>query len=92
MTKHEIEWVGTTEAARLLGVTPRTVYRLIDEGDLPAYKFGRVIRLQRAEIEEFIAGSRIRPGSLEHLYPEPRPERSGSDAGSDSSVSASNAT
>ncbi len=65
----EIEWLSTKEAARRLGITPRTLYRLIDEGQLPAYKFGRVIRLQEREVDEFIAAARIQPGELEHLYP-----------------------
>jgi len=63
--------MGTKEAAAYLGVNLRTLYRFIDGGDLPAYKFGRVIRLRRDEIDAFIAKSRIQPGSLEHLYPEP---------------------
>jgi len=65
----DIEWLSTKEAARRLGITPRTLYRLIDEGQLPAYKFGRVIRLQQAEVDDFIAEARIQPGELEHLYP-----------------------
>lgn len=65
----QIEWLSTKEAARRLGITPRTLYRLIDEGQLPAYKFGRVIRLQEREVDEFIAAARIQPGELEHLYP-----------------------
>ena len=66
----EIRWLSTKEAAERLGITPRTLYRFIDEGSLPAYRFGRVIRLQEAEVLEFIEKCRIQPGSLEHLYPE----------------------
>jgi len=66
-----ITWMSTPAVAEFLGVNARTVYRLIDEGDLPAYKFGRVIRLQEADVLAFIERSRIAPGSLEHLYPEP---------------------
>ena len=66
----DIRWLGTQEAARMLGVTPRTLYRFIDEGQLPAYKFGRVIRLKEADVETFIESARIEPGTLEHLYPE----------------------
>ena len=65
-----IRWLGTKEAAERLGITLRSLYRFIDEGDLPAYKFGRVIRLQEADVDRFIEASRIEPGSLEHLYPE----------------------
>ncbi|WP_165492002.1 helix-turn-helix domain-containing protein [Egibacter rhizosphaerae] len=66
----EIRWMSTAEAARSLGITPRTLYRLIDEGQIPAYKFGRVIRLKEHDVNEFIEASRIQPGSLEHLYPD----------------------
>ena len=65
-----ISWRSTKEAAERLGVTLRSLYRFIDEGDLVAYKFGRVIRIQQTDIDRFIAASRITPGSLEHLYPE----------------------
>ncbi|HKJ56348.1 MAG TPA: helix-turn-helix domain-containing protein [Nitriliruptoraceae bacterium] len=65
----EIEWLSTKEAARHLGLTTRTVYRLIDEGQIKAYKFGRVIRLKSADVERFIDGALIQPGDLEHLYP-----------------------
>jgi excisionase family DNA binding protein len=72
MAAVDIRWMSTGDAARRLGVTVRTLYRLIDEGELPAYKFGRVIRLQEQEVDAFIEASRIRPGSLEHLYPDSR--------------------
>lgn len=67
-----IHWMGTREACEHLGVTLRTLYRFIDEGQLPAYKMGRVIRLQAQDIDAFIERMRIAPGSLEHLYPEPK--------------------
>jgi excisionase family DNA binding protein len=67
----DIHWLSTQAAARRLGITPRTLYRFIDHGDLPAYRFGRVIRLKAHEVDAFIESSRIKPGELEHLYPEP---------------------
>jgi len=66
----KIEWLSTAGAARRLGITPRTLYRFINEGDLPAYRFGRVIRLQSGDIEAYILQCKISPGSLDHLYPE----------------------
>jgi excisionase family DNA binding protein len=69
-TERQIVWLSTQDAAKRLGVTPRTLYRFIDEGQLPAYRLGRVIRLQLAEVDAFIERCRIQPGSLEHLYPE----------------------
>lgn len=65
-----IQWLSTAEAAKHLGITSRTLYRFIDEGQIPGYRFGRVIRLKRADVDQFIEASRIAPGTLEHLYPE----------------------
>ncbi len=70
MTQADGDWLSTKDAAAALGLTPRTLYRLIDEGQLPAYRFGRVIRLKQSEVDAFVASSRIEPGTLEHLYPE----------------------
>jgi excisionase family DNA binding protein len=64
----EIEWVSTADAAESLGIALRTLYRLIDEGGLPAYKFGRVIRLMRADLDAYVESQRIEPGTLRHLY------------------------
>jgi excisionase family DNA binding protein len=70
-------WLSTKEAAAYLGINLRTLYRFIDEGELPAYKFGRVIRLRQSELDGFIEQARILPGTLDHLYPEPvRPSAS----------------
>ena len=71
-----IHWLSTKEACERLGITLRTLYRFMDEGRVPAYKFGRVIRLQESDVDAFIEASRIAPGSLQHLYPEPKPESS----------------
>lgn len=65
MTAAEINWLNTAKAAERLGVTPRTLYRFIDDGQLPAYRFGRVIRLKELEVEEFIERCRIAPGTLD---------------------------
>jgi excisionase family DNA binding protein len=75
----DIRWLSTAEAAQRLGVTPRTLYRFIDEGQVPAYRFGRVIRLKADEVDEFIEACRIEPGTLEHLYPDSGTEASTSE-------------
>lgn len=63
-------WLSTAEAAARLGVTRRTLYRFIDEGELAAYKMGRVIRLRQDDLDAFLESRRIRPGELASLYPE----------------------
>ncbi len=59
-----IEWMSTDETAKFLGISSRTLYRFIDDGTLPAYRLGRVIRLQRTEVLEFIDSCRIVLGTL----------------------------
>jgi excisionase family DNA binding protein len=65
-------WLSTQEASERLGITLRTLYRFMDEGQVPAYKFGRVFRLKEEDVDAFIEGARVKPGDLAHLYPEPR--------------------
>ncbi len=68
---NDIRWLGTKAAASYLGVTARTLYRLIDNGDVPAYKLGRVIRVKEEDLAAHLERARIAPGSLRHLYPDP---------------------
>jgi excisionase family DNA binding protein len=70
-------WLGTKDAADRLGITLRSLYRFIDEGDLAAYKFGRVIRIRQDDIDRYVESCRIRPGQLEHLYPPPKGSETG---------------
>ena len=65
-----VDWLSTADAAKALGITPRTLYRFINAGDLAGYRFGRVIRVKRVDVEAFIEASRIEPGTLDHLSPD----------------------
>jgi len=67
--------VGVLAAAELLGVTSRTVYALIDEGDLEAeitrpsgHKGRRAIRIHSAAIADFLERARVSPGELRDLH------------------------
>jgi excisionase family DNA binding protein len=66
----QIVWLSTKECCARLGVTVRTLYRFIDEGQLVAYQMGRVIRVQEPDLQKFVESVRIAPGSLAHLYPD----------------------
>ena len=54
MATADTEWLSTQEASRRLGITTRTLYRFVDQGDLPAYRMGRVIRLKATDVDSFI--------------------------------------
>ena len=65
-----VTWLSSNEASKRLGVTTRTLYRLIDEGLLSGFRFGRVIRLKEKDVDQYAEQSRIQPGDLRHLYQE----------------------
>ena len=65
-----VTWLSSSEASKRLGVTTRTLYRLIDEGLLSGFRFGRVIRLKEEDVDQYAEQSRIQRGDLRHLYQE----------------------
>ena len=69
--RRSAKWVSTRLAAGHLGLNTPTLYRLINNGQLPAYRFGRVIRLKAIDIEAFIESRKIEPGSLRHRHDDP---------------------
>ena len=42
------------EAARMLGVSRATLYKLIDAEDLPTVRFGKSVRVPRKALEEWV--------------------------------------
>ena len=62
-----MSWMGTPQAAEYLGISVRTLYRLIDQGRIPAYAIGRVYRVKRDDLDAFLESARVEPGTLGHL-------------------------
>jgi len=60
-------WISTKQAAEWLGINTTLLYEYIDRGRLPAYRFGRVIRLRRSDVETFLEGRQVEPGTITHL-------------------------
>jgi len=42
------------DAGKLLGVTERTVWELVNRGELPAVRFGRNVRIDPADLRAYI--------------------------------------
>jgi excisionase family DNA binding protein len=63
-------WLGTRAAADALGVELRTLYRLMNEGQIRSYRFGRVYRIRSEDLTAFLNSVEVRPGDLDHLLPE----------------------
>ncbi len=51
--------IDVKEAAKLLGVSEKTVYRWVKQGDLPAYRVNDLYRFNRAELLEWATAKRI---------------------------------
>jgi excisionase family DNA binding protein len=54
--------VDTTKAARLLGVSQNRVRQLINSGQLPAERIGRMFVIRRCDLDVFAA---LPPGRVE---------------------------
>lgn len=48
------EFMTVDEVAHLLRVTKKTIYRLLERGDIPAVKVGRSWRFEKAAINEWV--------------------------------------
>ncbi|MDH5857588.1 methylation-associated defense system helix-turn-helix domain-containing protein MAD1 [Lampropedia aestuarii] len=63
MTDPESEILTLDEVAAYLKAGKRTVYRLAQRGEIPAFKLGGTWRFRRSELDSWIAGSinRMKP-------------------------------
>jgi len=48
------EPIDAEEAAKMLGVTARTVTRLAERGEIPGFRVGRLWKFRRRDIQEYI--------------------------------------
>ncbi|MEN3267398.1 MAG: hypothetical protein V7646_4292 [Pseudonocardia sp.] len=55
-------FLTVAEVAQRMRVSKMTVYRLVHSGELPAVRFGRSFRVQRAAVEELIRAARYEAG------------------------------
>ena len=49
-----LSFLTTEEVLAYLKVTPRTIYRLIRSGELPAVRIGRQYRFRRADLDGWL--------------------------------------
>jgi len=59
--------LDVAEAADHLGTPVRFIRRLIAERRIPFYKIGRYVRIDRHDLDAFIADGRIEPGASRRL-------------------------
>jgi excisionase family DNA binding protein len=54
-------WLTVKQACRRLKVSRATLFRMIDQGELPAYRIGHWIRLRVADVEAYERDQRGNP-------------------------------
>ncbi len=60
MTDNDHKLLRVNEGAAFLSLSSSKVRRMIDEGELPAVRLGRAIRLQIADLQEYVATRRFK--------------------------------
>jgi len=58
----------TEEAAEYLRVSPKTVYRMIDAGQLAASRVGRQYRITQTDIDLFLASTSTSEEAIDALF------------------------
>ena len=48
------EALNAIEVAELLNITKNTVYELVKRGEIPAYKVGKKLRIDKSDVKEYI--------------------------------------
>lgn len=54
----EHEYLKVPEVARVLRIARSRAYELVADGEIPAVKIGRSVRVSRKELERWIEGQR----------------------------------
>ncbi len=54
------QWLTTSQVANMLGLGMTKTYELLKE-ELPSYRFGRVIRVHKNDIETWLEANKVVP-------------------------------
>jgi excisionase family DNA binding protein len=60
----DTESISTGEAACYLGIAMRTLYGLVEGGQVIARKHGRVLRYRVSDFDAYIEAVRVKPGEI----------------------------
>jgi len=53
------KWLSVEDIADELGINKMTVYRLLDAGTIPGYRFGRLYRVKPEDLDAYIRNSQV---------------------------------
>ena len=55
------QWLRVAQVARRLGVSREVVYGLLQRGELPAWRFGKLYKVRLIDLLVFMDRSRVAP-------------------------------
>jgi excisionase family DNA binding protein len=55
------EMLSTSDVGKMLGVTSKTVIRMIESGQIPGYRVNFVWKVRRGDVEDYLEAHRYRP-------------------------------
>ncbi len=61
-SQHEQEWLSPSEVASMLNLGMTRTYELL-RSEIPSYRIGRVIRIQKNDIETWLQTNKVTPKS-----------------------------
>lgn len=56
-------WLNTDSSAAYIGITPATLRRLVDRGEVVAFQIGRVRRYRQDDLDRFLEDARVKPAN-----------------------------
>ncbi len=57
------EWLSVSEVQEVLGIGRTKAYRMVTRGEIPAVRIGRLVRINRAELDTWAKGKRYGEGA-----------------------------
>lgn len=60
-------WRSAKQAAAYLGVSLSTLYRLVNDGAVGAYRPARSLQFKLEELDAYLDQTKVQPGDLDHL-------------------------
>ncbi len=58
MDEHQHEWLKVPEVAEVLRIARSRAYELVADGEIPAVKIGRSVRVSRKELDRWLQDQR----------------------------------
>lgn len=63
--KQPTRFSTVAEVTAFLRISNMSVYRLIHSGELPAYRFGRTIRIPTQGVWDYVRGQKVNPENVD---------------------------